>query len=136
MGRPRDPSHRWGARCSPGRDNLENRASDRTNKSANTIDSLYRRWRHKQEFVITSCKQVEYILVDEISMMREKFYAMLCHIKRAIPGIKMILIGDIETQFLPVKDTWEGNYETTAALYDLCDGYKIKLTKCRWAGVV
>ena len=102
----------------------------RTNKSANTIDSLYRRWRHKQEFVITSCKQVEYILVDEISMMREKFYAMLCHIKRAIPGIKMILIGDIEHQFLPVKDTWEGNYETSAALYDLCDGYKIKLTKC------
>jgi ABC-type oligopeptide transport system ATPase subunit len=102
----------------------------RTNKNANTIDSLYRRWRHKQEFVITSCKQVEYILVDEISMMREKFYAMLCHIKRAIPGIKMILIGDIEHQFLPVKDTWEGNYETSAALYDLCDGYKIKLTKC------
>jgi hypothetical protein len=30
VGRPRDPSHRWGARCSSGRDNnLENRASVR-----------------------------------------------------------------------------------------------------------
>jgi len=28
-GRPRDPSHSWGAKCSPGRDNLENRASVR-----------------------------------------------------------------------------------------------------------
>jgi hypothetical protein len=28
-GLPRDPSHRWGARCSSGRDNLENRASVR-----------------------------------------------------------------------------------------------------------
>eukprot|EP00964_Phaeocystis_antarctica_P146604 scaffold112943_cov18-Phaeocystis_antarctica.AAC.1 len=63
-------------------------------------------------------------------MMREKFYAMLCHIKRAIPGIKIILIGDIETQFLPVKDTWTGDYETSAALFDLCDGYKVHLTKC------
>ena len=29
VSRPRDPSHRWGAKCSPGRDNLENRASVR-----------------------------------------------------------------------------------------------------------
>eukprot|EP00966_Prymnesium_polylepis_P112197 2595518-Prymnesium_polylepis.2 len=102
----------------------------RIGKHANTIDSLYRRWRHKQDFVITACKWLNYILVDEISMMREKIYAMLCHIKRAIPGIKIILIGDIETQFLPVKDTWTGDYETLAALFDLCDGYKIKLSKC------
>ena len=29
VSRPRDPSHRWGARCSSGRDNIENRASVR-----------------------------------------------------------------------------------------------------------
>ena len=102
----------------------------RIEKNANTIDSLYRRWRHKQEFVITICKWLNFILVDEISMMREKYYAMLCHIKRAIPGIKFILIGDIATQFLPVKDTWSGDYESSAALFDLCDGYKIKLSEC------
>ena len=103
----------------------------RKGQHANTIDSLYRRWRHKQEFVISALKLIEYIIIDEISMMREQFYAMLCHIKRAIPGIKMILIGDIETQFLPVKDTWNGDYAISAALYDLCDGNKVKLTKCR-----
>ena len=106
------------------------KSQHRTEKNANTIDSLYRRWRHKQDFVITACKWLDYILVDEISMMREKFYSTLCHIKRAIPGIKMILIGDIETPFLPVKDTWSGDYETSSALFDLCDGYKVKLTKC------
>ena len=101
----------------------------RLGKHANTIDSLYRRWRHNQQFVITALKQVEYLLVDEVSMMREKFYAMLCNVKRAIPGIKIVLIGDY-LQFKAVKDTWSGDYENSAALFDLCDGYKIHLTKC------
>ena len=101
----------------------------RVGKHANTIDSLYRRWRHNLQFVITALQKVQYLLVDEISMMREKFYAMLCHIKRAIPGIKIILIGDY-LQFMAVKDSWSGDYENSAALYDLCDGYKIHLTKC------
>ena len=101
----------------------------RLGKHANTIDSLYRRWRHNQQFVITALKQVEYLLVDEVSMMREKFYAMLCNIKRAIPGIKIVLIGDY-LQFKAVKDSWSGDYENSAALFDLCDGYKIHLTKC------
>jgi len=69
------------------------------------------------------------LLVDEVSMMREKFYAMLCHIKRAIPGMKIILIGDY-LQFMAVKDSWSGDYESSSALFDLCDGYKIHLTKC------
>ena len=30
-----------------------------------------------------------------------------------------------------MKDTWTGDYETSAALFDLCDGYKVKLTKCQ-----
>ena len=106
----------------------------RVGKHANTIDSLYRRWRHDQQFVITALQKVEYIFGDENSMMREKMYAMLCHIKRAIPGIKIILIGDY-LQFMAVKDSWSGghsaeSYENSAALFDLCDGYKIHLTKC------
>ena len=101
----------------------------RVGKHANTIDSLYRRWRHNQQFVITALQKVEYLLVDEIGLMREKFYAMLCHIKRAIPGMKIVLIGDY-LQFKAVKDSWSGDYENSAALFDLCDGYKIHLTKC------
>ena len=101
----------------------------RVGNHANTIDSLYRRWRHNQQFVITALQKVEYLLGDEISMMREKFYAMLCHIKRAIPGLKFVLIGDY-LQFEAVKDSWSGDYENSAALFDLCDGYKIHLTKC------
>ena len=102
----------------------------RVGKHANTIDSLYRRWRHNQQFVITALKKVEYLLVDEVSMMREKFYAMLCHIKRVIPGMKIVLIGDY-LQFMAVKDSWSGDYENSAAIFDLCDGYKIHLTKFR-----
>ena len=101
----------------------------RTQRNAHTIDSLYRRWRHNQHFVIRDVRAWEYLLVDEVGMMREKFYAMLCHLKRAIPGLKIILIGDY-LQFKPVKDSWEGDYMGSQALFDLCDGRQTHLTKC------
>jgi hypothetical protein len=105
----------------------------RANKGANTIDSLYSRFTKKPHIVLKDLKHLDYLLVDEVSMMREKFYAMLCHIKRAIPGLKIILIGDFK-QFLAVKDKWLSkgkNPEDSAALFDLCDGHKVVLTKCR-----
>eukprot|EP00966_Prymnesium_polylepis_P036920 856518-Prymnesium_polylepis.1 len=105
----------------------------RANKGANTIDSLYSKFTKKPHIVLKNLKNLEYLLVDEVSMMCEKFYAMLCHIKRAIPGLEIILIGDFK-QFLPVEDKWLASGkdpEDSAALFDLCDGHKVVLTKCR-----
>ena len=73
---------------------------------------------------------VEYVLIDEISMVEEKFYRLFCMIQRLYPTIKFIITGDFG-QLPPVEDPWIGDYENSGGLYCLCGGNKIILTKCR-----
>lgn len=75
-------------------------------------------------------KNYEYIIVDEISMVREIFYKMLLFCKRL--GCKIILVGDFG-QFEPVKDRAKFRYGRTAVFSELSDGNKLHLTKCRRA---
>ena len=47
------------------------------------------------------------------------------------PDIKHIIAGDFE-QLLPVKDRVENcDYKNSAALFELSDGHRLQLTKCR-----
>jgi len=73
---------------------------------------------------------IEYIVIDEVSMMVEIFYKIFITIKRIFPKIKFIIIGDY-LQCEPVKDRIICDYENSPALYELCDGNKIQLNKCR-----
>ena len=50
-------------------------------------------------------------------------------IKRACPHIKFIFSGDFG-QLPPVLDSWTGDYENSNAMSFLCDGNRLKLTKC------
>ena len=113
---------------------FEGRSELRSTKGAKTIDSLYSKFTSRSnkwssDLVIKTLKKLDYVIIDEVGLMREKFYAMLCHIKRSIPALKFILIGDFQ-QFKAVKDDWTGNPEDSAALFDLCDGQKVLLTRC------
>jgi hypothetical protein len=105
-----------------------------TNKGARlingtTIDSVYHQFKHSKKKLFQMLKGVEYIIIDEVSMMKEIFYQLFSLIKMKTE-IKFILTGDYE-QFLPVKDTWEGDYKNSPATYILCDGNRLQLTKCR-----
>ena len=75
---------------------------------------------------------IEYIIVDEISMVKELFYKVFLSIKRIKPDIKYILCGDFK-QLKPVNDRYDYNYEKSPALFELCDNNKLQLTKCRRA---
>jgi hypothetical protein len=75
---------------------------------------------------------LDYIIVDEISMMREEYYALLRTIKKCKPDLKFILVGDYN-QLDPVKDRIEYDYKNSNILYELSDGNKLILTKCRRA---
>ncbi len=47
------------------------------------------------------------------------------------PLIKFVIADDLE-QLLPVKDRIENcDYKNSAALFELCDGLRVQLTKCR-----
>jgi hypothetical protein len=68
--------------------------------------------------------------VDEISMVPEMFYKYFTVLKRMLPKMKFIIGGDF-AQLLPVKDRVDCDYKNSAALYELCQGRRIQLTKCR-----
>jgi hypothetical protein len=77
-------------------------------------------------------RHVKYILVDEISMVKSIFYPVLLSIKLAHPEIKFIISGNFD-QLPPVKDVVKGQerFENARALWELVDGNRVLLSKCR-----
>ena len=73
---------------------------------------------------------LDYIVIDEISMVSECFYKYLLVLKRLKPTLKFIIAGNFD-QLLPVNDRAKFNYQGSVALYDLCNGNRLDLTKCR-----
>ena len=71
-----------------------------------------------------------YIFVDEISMVHERFYKFLLVLKKMRSDIKFIIVGNWN-QLLPVNDRETFDYKNSPALYELCDGNKLDLVKCR-----
>jgi hypothetical protein len=80
--------------------------------------------------ILKSLNHIDYMIVDEISMVKEVFYRFLVLLKRYQPQLKFIIIGDYD-QLKPVKDTYKGDYAQSPALHHLCDAMKINLEKCR-----
>ena len=76
--------------------------------------------------------KIDYIFIDEVSMMVKDFYQLFILIKRSFTNIKFIIAGDF-AQLPPVKDNWDGDYENSPAMFDLCDGNRINLMRCRRA---
>ena len=74
----------------------------------------------------------DYIFVDEISMCHELFYKFFITLKRVRPELKFIIAGDF-LQLLPVNDRVDCDYKTSPALFELCDGIRLQLAKCRRA---
>ena len=106
-----------------------------TNKGARiiggqTIHSIYYKFKNNRKVLFGMLEKVEYIFLDEVSMMELEFYNLFCLIKRAFPSIKFIIAGDFG-QLPPVDDKWTGDYENSPALHMLCGGNRIKLTQCR-----
>ena len=73
----------------------------------------------------------QYIIIDEISMVSEKFYKFFITLHRVRPEIKFIIAGDF-AQLLPVNDRIDNlDYENSPALHELVDGNHLLLTTCR-----
>jgi 5-methylcytosine-specific restriction endonuclease McrA/nucleoside-triphosphatase THEP1 len=105
-----------------------------TNKGARiiggvTIDSMYYTLK-KNKAAINKFKKVDYIIIDEVSMMQERFYNLFISIKKISPNTKYLVSGDF-AQLPPVKDSWVGDYKNSAGLFELCDGNRLQLTKNR-----
>ncbi len=76
-------------------------------------------------------EKYNWIILDEKSMVKENFFMLLYKIKKACPKTKFIICGDWG-QLPPVMDRSNTfNYADSYCIWDLCDGNKVKLDKCR-----
>ena len=102
-----------------------------TNKASNIINgqTIHR-------FVIQHSKKhlqdldIDYIFIDEISMVCSSFYKFFSSLQRLKPNIKYIIVGDFK-QLPPVSDKKEFDYKNSYVLWELCGGNRINLTTCR-----
>ena len=80
--------------------------------------------------IMRNLMNMEYVMVDEISMVKEVFYRFLTMLKRYAPHLKFVIIGDFD-QLKPVNDIYQGDYRNSPAIHHLCDGNRLVLEKCR-----
>ncbi len=75
---------------------------------------------------------LDYIFIDEVSMLGEVFYKFLMMIKKIRPDIKFIISGDYN-QLKPVNDRISINtdYSDSPCLFELVGYNKLQFTKCR-----
>ena len=105
-----------------------------TNKAARVIhgQTIHKFLLANSSRKVMDCFKYDYIFVDEISMIHELFYKFFITLKRVRPELKFIIAGDF-LQLLPVNDRLDCDYKTSPALYELCDGQRLQLAKCRRA---
>jgi hypothetical protein len=113
---------------------LQYMAFSPTNKGARiidgvTIDSMYYTLK-KNKSALNKFKKIDVIIIDEVSMMQERFYNLFISIKKASPNTRFIITGDFD-QLPPVKDAWTGDYKNSSGLFELCGGNRLQLTKNR-----
>jgi hypothetical protein len=103
-----------------------------TNKSARIVKGkTIHKFICESKGKINKSNDIDYVFVDEISMLSCHFYKYLITWKRANNNIKFIIAGDFQ-QLLPVKDIVDTNfdYKHSPALHELSDGNKLQLTNC------
>lgn len=106
-----------------------------TNKAAVNIGGLtIDKWIKKAtKKLFYTLNEIEYVIVDEVSMMREIFYSLLMYLKRVKPELKIVLVGDYE-QLPPVNDRVKRDvcyYRDSKVMYDIVDGQRLILTECK-----
>ena len=75
--------------------------------------------------------KLDYIFVDEISLVAEMFYKYFLVLEKALPNMRFIISGDYD-QLLPVRDrVLSCDYKNSNVLHELCHGNRIQLTTCR-----
>ncbi len=105
-------------------------------KMTKTADPKKRKNKNKNKPNFTSndtFKQflnMQYIIIDEISMVKEVFYRFFNTIKNNHSDIKFIICGDF-AQLPPVNDIKQYDYENSELLKYVCDSTRLQLSKCR-----
>ena len=107
-----------------------NKACRQVSKHCKTIHKFLGNAFSNKDSLKKQLENVDYIFIDEISMVKEVFYSIFLTMKKVKADIKFIISGDWR-QLEPVNDRHNFNYMASSALFELCDGNRFELTKCR-----
>ena len=105
-----------------------------TNKAARMFkdaETIHKKLASMKTKTKKSIEKLEYVVVDEISMIPELFYKVFLEMKRMNPNIKYIMAGDFR-QLPPVNDRigYFDQYKQSRVLYELT-GQRIQLIHCK-----
>jgi hypothetical protein len=102
-----------------------------TNKACRVYDDAMTIHKFYSMHKVGKCKmELDYIFIDEKSMITETFFKALYLMKKNGCKTKFIIAGDWG-QLPPVGDKSEYDYKNSELLFELCDGQMVELTKCR-----
>ena len=107
-----------------------NKAAVELDLNTFTIHKFIMKFCQSQFDIQKYLSNIDYLILDEVSMLEEKFYYKLSLIKKYVPKIKVILSGDFQ-QIEPVNDRKRYDYISSDILFELCDGNQTNFTKCR-----
>jgi len=107
-----------------------NKACRHLRKDAMTCHKLKHSNLRSNSSMFKRLHNIQYIIIDEISMVKESFYIIFQSIKEKFPNIKFIMCGDFN-QFLPVAERAIFNYADSNILKELCACNKIQLSTIR-----
>jgi ATP-dependent exoDNAse (exonuclease V) alpha subunit len=106
-----------------------NKAARVVSKDAQTIHRFLAEGFRDMKALKKQIRGLSYIILDEVSMIRETFYKIFLTIKK-MSNIQFIVAGDFR-QLGPVNDRADFNYKESLALLELCDNRQLQLTVCR-----
>ncbi len=75
--------------------------------------------------------KLDYILVDEVSMLQDMFYTCLCSVSRAFPHIRFILACDFNQLEPGNYRVVNVDYTNSIALHELAGRNRVQVSKCR-----
>lgn len=107
-----------------------NKACRKLGKKCMTIHKFLSIGFENKKNLEKAIEHIDYFIIDEISMVKEIFYSIFLTMKRMKPTLKFIICGDWR-QLEPVNDRAKFDYKNSRALYELCSGNRLELTKCR-----
>lgn len=110
-----------------------NKACRNINKDAVTIHRLLGSSMNDPKGLEKKLQNLDYIFVDEVSMVKEVFYSIFSTMKSIKPSLKFIIAGDAR-QLSSVCDRVNFDYINSRILFELCDGNRLLLSKCRRSG--
>jgi 5-methylcytosine-specific restriction endonuclease McrA/ABC-type dipeptide/oligopeptide/nickel transport system ATPase subunit len=107
-----------------------NKAARQLSKEAMTIHKFVAKSFGDMKTLKRQIEKLDYIIVDEVSMVKEIFFKVFTTMKMVKPSLNFIIGGDIR-QIPPPCDRVTFEYKDALVFHELCGSNRVEMTECR-----